>query len=57
MLLNQKGNNMAVNHQVNKPCIGCIYFKICGSSTRTQLCDGRITKSEKKKEDSKNNNY
>ena len=33
--------------KVNKPCIGCIYYKACGSTTRTMPCDGRITKSEK----------
>lgn len=32
------------------PCINCIYFKTCGSSTRTEKCDGRITKTDKKKE-------
>lgn len=30
------------------PCIGCIYFKECGSSTRTEECKGRTTKSQKK---------
>lgn len=54
LLHNKEGNTMAVNNQVKKPCIGCIYFKVCGSSTRTQPCNGRMTKSEKKKEDSKN---
>lgn len=42
-----------MTQSVKKPCIGCIYFKVCGSTTRTQPCDGRMTKSEKKKEDSK----
>lgn len=32
------------------PCIGCIYFKVCGEINRTQPCAGRITKTEKKKE-------
>ena len=32
------------------PCKNCIYFNACGETTRTQKCDGRITKSEKKKE-------
>lgn len=32
------------------PCINCIYFKVCGETTRTMPCDGRKTKSEKKKE-------
>lgn len=33
---------------VSKPCIGCIYFDACGSTTRTEPCDGRKTKSEVK---------
>ena len=32
------------------PCINCIYFKACGETTRTMPCEGRMTKSEKKKE-------
>ena len=32
------------------PCINCIYFKACGETTRTMPCNGRMTKSEKKKE-------
>jgi hypothetical protein len=35
---------------MQKPCINCIYIKACGSTTRTMPCDGRMTKSEKKKE-------
>ena len=35
---------------VKKPCIGCIYFAACGSTTRTMPCKGRVTKSEKAKE-------
>ena len=31
---------------VKKPCIGCVYFDSCGSTTRTVPCDGRKTKSE-----------
>ena len=33
---------------VKKPCIGCVYFKQCGSTTRTAKCDGRKTKKETK---------
>lgn len=33
-----------------KPCIGCIYFKSCGNTNRTQECKGRVTKSQKKEE-------
>ncbi len=36
------------------PCIGCVYFTACGETSRTAPCEGRMTKSEKKKEDSKN---
>ena len=36
--------------QPKHPCINCIYFKACGETTRTMPCDGRMTKSEKKKE-------
>ena len=35
---------------VKKPCIGCIYFDACGSSTRTKHCAGRKTERERKKE-------
>ena len=34
---------------VQYPCRGCIYFKVCGESTRTTPCYGRKTKSEAKK--------
>lgn len=36
--------------EVQKPCIGCIYYHVCGSTTRTAHCDGRKTKTEAKKE-------
>lgn len=35
---------------VQRPCQGCVYYKACGESTRTQPCEGRKTKSEVKKE-------
>lgn len=35
------------------PCKNCIYFNACGETTRTHKCDGRMTKSEKKKENNK----
>lgn len=38
---------------VQKPCIGCIYFKVCGSTSRTEPCSGRMTKREKEREDEK----
>ena len=43
--------------QPKHPCINCIYFKACGETTRTMPCDGRMTKSEKKKEDEKCYNH
>lgn len=36
---------------VKHPCKGCIYYATCGESTRTMPCDGRKTKSEKKREE------
>lgn len=38
---------------VKKPCINCVYFATCGSTTRTEPCEGRKTKSEQKKETKK----
>lgn len=32
-----------------KPCLGCIYFKVCGDTTRTKECKGRETKREQKR--------
>lgn len=40
---------------IQKPCIGCIYFKVCGSTTRTEPCDGRMTKRQKEKENRNGN--
>ena len=37
-------------NNVKRPCQNCIYFKVCGSTTRTYPCAGRVTKSEKKKQ-------
>lgn len=36
---------------VQKPCIGCIYYKACGSTTRTEPCMGRVTSREKQREE------
>ena len=36
--------------EVQYPCRGCVYYAACGSSMRTQPCDGRKTKSELRKE-------
>ena len=35
---------------VKHPCIGCVYFKVCGENTRTEPCYGRKTKTDAKKE-------
>lgn len=35
------------------PCQGCVYYKVCGESTRTAPCYGRMTKQERGKEDGK----
>ena len=40
--------------QPKHPCIGCVYFNACGNTNRTEHCEGRTTKSEKKKEESGN---
>ncbi len=37
-----------------RPCIGCIYFAQCGSTTRTEPCEGRMTKSEKANKENEN---
>lgn len=36
--------------EVQYPCRGCVYYAACGSSMRTQHCNGRKTKSELRKE-------
>lgn len=35
---------MSVKH----PCQNCIYFKECGNTNRTEPCNGRTTKSQRK---------
>lgn len=37
--------------EVQRPCLGCIYYGVCGSSTRTAHCDGRKTKKQQKLEE------
>lgn len=37
-----------MNNNPKRPCIGCVYFAVCGETTRTQPCDGRQTKTSKK---------
>lgn len=36
-----------------KPCVGCVYYNACGSTARTRPCNGRLTKSEKKRGEKK----
>lgn len=36
---------------IKHPCQGCIYFPVCGKSGRTEPCAGRVTKTEKKKQE------
>lgn len=35
--------------EVQYPCRGCVYYAVCGESTRTAPCDGRLTKSQSRK--------
>jgi len=35
---------------VKRPCIGCVYFPYCGSTTRTAPCKGRVTKRNESEE-------
>lgn len=35
---------------VKHPCQGCVYFKQCGNTARTQPCYGRVTRTDRKKE-------
>ena len=34
---------------VNRPCVGCVYFQVCGSANRTAPCEGRMTKRQRGK--------
>ena len=38
-----------MNKEVQHPCIGCVYFKVCGQKGRTILCEGRLTNRERKR--------
>lgn len=42
------GRNSTISMQ------GCIYFLICGDNNRTTPCEGRKTKSEKKRRTNNN---
>ena len=42
-----------MSKNVKHPCRNCVYFKVCGDNTRTEQCNGRQTKREKKKEERK----
>ncbi len=47
---------MADKNQPQFPCRNCIYFNACGENTRTEPCYGRVTKSEKKREERRKSN-
>lgn len=36
--------------KVKHPCMSCKYFMICGSTTRTEECNGREVNGRKKNE-------
>lgn len=38
-----------MNKSVQHPCISCIYYEQCGTTTRTQPCTGRKTKKEQRR--------
>lgn len=40
-------------NNVKHPCQNCVYFKECGENTRTAPCNGRVTKTERKKQNGK----
>lgn len=37
------------------PCQGCVYYKACGNSNRTEPCYGRMTERERRAEDGTEN--
>ena len=39
------------NKTVKYPCRGCVYFTAYGDNTRTEPCNGRKTKRDKKRGD------
>ena len=53
--INYGMEDLGMNKCVKHPCIGCIYFKVCGETTRTTPGKGRKTKSEKKREEKNEN--
>ena len=38
---------MNTNNNVKHPCQGCVYYNVCGESTRTMYCAGRRTKRQR----------
>ena len=44
-----KGMYVDVVKNVKHPCQGCVYYKACGNTARTEPCKGRQTKTEQKK--------
>lgn len=44
-----KGMHVDVVKNVKHPCQGCVYYKACGNTARTEPCKGRQTKTEQKR--------
>ena len=45
----RKERNRMSNINVKNPCRNCVYFAVCGDNTRTEICNGRQTKTDRKK--------
>lgn len=50
-MVQKSAQNRDKRKQVKKPRIGCVYYDACGCSTRTEPCEGRMTKRERKHEE------
>lgn len=46
-------NNVTINKNVVHPCQGCVYFKECGNTNRTEYCAGRVTSTKRKQGDTR----
>ena len=44
---------MVENKMPKHPCQACVYFKVCGETTRTKPCYGRMTERERRAENAK----
>ena len=45
---------MSGSADVKRPCVGCVYYDACGNTGRTAPCEGRVTKSDRRRNDGKN---